>query len=313
MRRITPVAFVVFTLLALAVEAPAQDDDDANDDATAELFEEGRTRFGSGEYERALETFQELPPSPDAYFWIGRSAMAAGELTVAEENFDRLLEEHPDYRRAPEARYHRGRLFYLQSDYAAAIEALEQFVREHPDSAYLANAYYWVGESLYQLGHFDRAAELFRTVTEDYPDSFRAEAADYRLSVIELARREESLLKLLRWSHEEYLNALEEFERREKSYEEAISEYRERLRRLARDDFRAEIDRLSDRVAELEDELAERDRVIRDLRQRLSARSGGPAEPAGETDARLVEAKARALELKEFYLDRLLGEAQEER
>jgi outer membrane protein assembly factor BamD (BamD/ComL family) len=285
-----------------------------NGDTARRILEEGLEDFRNGSYEQAMVTFRELLASPeaeryrpDAYFWIGRSALAAGRFEEAAENLEFYLQNYPNHRFAPEARYQRGRLLHLQEDYQQSIRALEDFIARHPDSRFLPNAFYWIGESLFALGQFDRSAEVFRTVVREYPESFRAEAAEYRLSVIELSRREESLLKLLQWSHQEYLNAIDEFEQRERTYEEALTEYRERLRRLASGDFRAEIDRLTERVAELEGELAERDREIRDLRQRLTAGGAPRTEmPATANERRLLEAKEQALELKEFYLNRLL-------
>lgn len=300
-------ATIAVVLLLVTMSTLAQDVDPAR-----RILEDGLEDFRNGSYEQAMVTFRELLSSPeadayraDAYFWIGRSALAAGRLEEAAENLEFFLQNYPEHRFAAEARYQRGRLLYLQEDYQESIQALEDFIARHPGSRFLPNAYYWIGESLYALGQFERAAQVFRTVTEEYPESFRAQAAEYRLSVIDLNRREQSLLKLLRWSHQEYLNAIDEFEQRERTYEEALSEYRERLRRLASGDFRAELDRLSGRVSELEGELAERDREIRDLRQRLASRPTRESAPTGAEQRGLLEAKSRALELKEFYLNQL--------
>lgn len=300
-------ATIVVVLLLVTMSTVAQ-----NADPARRILEEGLEDFRNGSYEQAMVTFRELLSSPeaeayraDAYFWIGRSALAAGRLEEAAENLEFFLQNFPDHRFAAEARYQRGRLLYLQEDYQQAIRALEDFIARHPGSRFLPNAYYWIGETLYALGQFERSAQVFRTVTEEYPESFRAEAAEYRLSVIELSRREQSLLKLLRWSHQEYLNAIDEFEQRERTYEEALSEYRERLRRLAGGDFRAELDRLSERVSELETDVAERDREIRDLRQRLASGGARDGAPVSTLERELLESKSRALELKEFYLNQL--------
>jgi TolA-binding protein len=306
MRTTIRAAIIVLLLLSQAA-AFAQDSDPAR-----RILEEGLDNFRNGRYEQAMVTFRELLSLPDAesyrgdaYFWIARSALAAGRLEAAAENLEFFLQNFPEHRFVPEARYQKGRLLYLQEDYQQSIQALEAFIDEYPDSRFLPNAYYWIGESLYALGQFDAAAQVFRTVTEEFPDSYRAEAADYRLSVIELSRREESLLKLLRWSHQEYLNAVDEFEQREKTYEEALTEYRERLRRLATGDFRAEIDRLSERVSELETRLAERERLIEDLRGRIGTGAAPSAEGVSPLEQRLMAAKEEALELKAFYLNRL--------
>ncbi len=93
----------------------------------------------------------------------------------------------------------------------------------------MPNAYFWVGESLYALGKLDQALSVFRKVLRDYPASFKAEAAQYRVSLIELGRKEAELAKLLKWSHENSLKTIEEFQRRERAYEQAIETYQKRL------------------------------------------------------------------------------------
>jgi chromosome segregation ATPase len=184
----------------------------------------------------------------------------------------------------------------------------------------VANAYYWSGEALFELGHLSRARTLFQTVVEDYPTSFRVEAARYRISIIELKSREEELLKLLRFSHEESLRALEEFRQREQTYQEALAEYRRRLASLSEDDFRAEIEVLRAQIEELNEELAEQRAAVTDLRAKNaelqaaldqvdenetgSAVSSTPSADIDETlESALLALKAEALDLKEFYLN----------
>ena len=117
----------------------------------------------------------------------------------------------------------------VSATFAGAIEALNSFIDSHPESPFVANALYWSGESLYSLGRLDAARRVFQSVVSEYPRSFRVEAARYRIALIDLDERETELLELLRWSHEEYLQALDEFERREQAYQEAISSYQQQL------------------------------------------------------------------------------------
>ena len=158
----------------------------------------------------------------------------------------------------------------MQEDYTGAIEALDRFVERHSDSPFVANAVYWSAESLYNLGRLDEARRLFESVIRDYPRSFRVEAARYRISLIDLNARETELLQLLQWSHEEYLQALDEFERREQAYREAITSYQERLQNAADEDFRDEIVRLSTQVRSLQETIRSRDAEIRRLREQIT-------------------------------------------
>ncbi|MFW6293598.1 MAG: tetratricopeptide repeat protein, partial [Spirochaetota bacterium] len=225
-----------------------------------------------------------------------------------------------------EARYQRSRVFHLRGEHETAIERFTRFVDDYPDSDFYPNALYWTGESLFSLGRLDEAERLFAEVTDSYPASFRAEAARYRLDIIELSRRENELLTLLQWSHEEYLSALETFQQRERSFQEALRSYRTRLAGLATEDFQAEIAALNERIAQLETSLAERDARINELlaqlrQARADAAEETTAEPSDEqpvTDApttedptvselelreTLLSLKAQALELQQLLLE----------
>jgi outer membrane protein assembly factor BamD (BamD/ComL family) len=292
-----------------------------------EILSGGIEEFKRSDFSQALVEFRKLLVDPeysdyrgDAYFWTAKATMALDRLEDAEENLEYYLLTFPDHPNYAEARYQKARLLYLQHEYEAAISAFQRFIDAYPSSPFVANAYYWSGEALFELGHLSRARTLFQTVVEDYPTSFRVEAARYRISIIELKSREEELLKLLRFSHEESLRALEEFRQREQTYQEALAEYRRRLASLSEDDFRAEIEVLRAQIEELNEELAEQRAAVTDLRAKNaelqaaldqvdenetgSAVSSTPAANIDETlESALLALKAEALDLKEFYLN----------
>ncbi|MFO8042379.1 MAG: tetratricopeptide repeat protein [Alkalispirochaeta sp.] len=240
MKRRRSVTHLVSIVLALLVAASVPAQDSASDEiALDEILNEGLEAFRTSDFETAMVRFREiLLEEPDreteatAYFWLAKSAMATERLSDAQRNLEYYLRTFPEHTYAVEAAYQRGRLLFMQEDYAAAIEALNGFIDEHPESPFVANALYWSGESLYNLGRLDAARRVFQAVVRDYPRSFRVEAARYRTALIDLDERETELLELLRWSHEEYLQALDEFERREQAYQEAIASYQEQLTAL---------------------------------------------------------------------------------
>lgn len=191
--------------------------------------------------------------------------MAEGRLGEAADAYDYFLNVYNDHPYSLQAAYDRARLYYLSEEYEAAIQAFSAFVDANDESDLVANALYWTGESLFELGQVESARRYFLEVVEGYQSSYRVEAARYRIDVIDLKQREDELLQLLRWSHEEYLGALEEFQDRERAYEEALRTYRNRLANLAAEDFQAEIETLSEQVEDLSGQLAERDRRISEL------------------------------------------------
>ncbi|MBA7639746.1 Cell division coordinator CpoB [subsurface metagenome] len=187
--------------------------------------------------------------------------MAINQLDDAERNLEFFLAgypEHPDY---PEAYYQKGRLLFRQGELESGIQLLQSFINRYPDSPFLPNAYFWIGESLYLLGQLEEAAAVCNKIQLEYPKSFKVEAARYRLSLIEFKKREIELLKLLKWSHEESLKTVEEFQRREKSYEQAIAAYQRRLSYLKQgvdwekdDELILDIEQLKSENAALKDQ-----------------------------------------------------------
>ncbi|TVR59135.1 MAG: outer membrane protein assembly factor BamD [Spirochaetaceae bacterium] len=301
------------------------------DDLGQRLMDGAIEEFRQARYTPALLTFREVLADPDfsrhhadAYFWAAKTAMAASRFDEAARNLDRFLSDYTDSPYYAEAEYQRGRLLFLQNEHRSAIQVFEAFIAAHPDSPFVPNAYYWTAEALFRLGRIDEAAVLFRHVVRDFPSSARVEAAQYRLSVIDYAQREKELLELLRWSHSETLRAVEEFERKERSYREAVQSYQERLRSLASDDFRSEIERLTAERDSLSRTVAASEATIERLkteldeaRMRLSStdandeptlrRTAPTTLPSTAQDigqrAALLELKNTVLEIKSTLLD----------
>ncbi len=263
-------AKVLVALVVLGVAVPLHADE--------QILQEGIDAFRRSDFGSAILRFREiLLEDPDeeteatAYFWLAKSAMANGRLSEAERNLEFYLQTFPDHEFFVEAQYQRGRLLFMQEDYEGAIQALNGFVSGHPTSPFVANAIYWSAESLFNLGRLDEARRLFDTVIRYYTTSFRVEAARYRIAVIDLTFREQELLQLLQWSHEEYLQALDEFQRRERSYQEAIVSYQERLQNAASEDVREEIIRLTTQMRSLQETVRSRDAQIRRLEEQLTS------------------------------------------
>ncbi|MDA3951661.1 MAG: tetratricopeptide repeat protein [Spirochaeta sp.] len=250
------------------------------------LIDDGIDAFSNSDFETAILIFREAllgepgeATEADAYFWLSKSAMATGRLGEAERNIEYFLRTFPDHPHAVEARYQRGRILFMNEDYQGAIQAFTRFTETYSDSPFVANAIYWSAEALFNLGRLDESKRLFETVLRDYPTSFRVEAARYRIALIELNAREQELLKLLQWSHEEYLQVLDEFERRERAYQEAITSYQQRLQSAAGEDFREEITRLTTQVRTLQDLLRSREAEIDRLEEQLTSARSEPQGP----------------------------------
>ncbi len=342
--RLKPAIVSALLLFCLAVTAPAQS---AASQSAVGSLREGLELFQQGEYRQAIQSFRDVIVNPqlaaykpDAYFWIARSYMALNQLEEAERNLEFYLDNYKGHPSYPEALYQKGRLLFLQGEMESAIQALEGFRTRYPQSPFVANAYFWIGEALYSLGRLDEAARVFDKVVQDYPTSFKVEAARYRRSLIAFKKRENELLKLLKWSHEESLKTVEEFQRREKAYEQAISSYQSRLAELRQGAEQshtdaAELEKARQDKAQLLSQVADLRSQVADLRGQIAAlqsaaRGAGARDEQAAAAARqaaaaaekaaaeseqarrtmeLLRVKEEALAVKEQVLQKLLQEA----
>lgn len=293
------------------------------DSSASDMLVQGKEQFGEGSYQKALLTFRDVVLNPSwedahgsAYYWIARSYMALDKPEKALENLNFFLENYPEHEQYPVGLYQKGRLLIEQKKHQEAIKLLYSFTDSYPEHPFRGNAFFWIGEALYSIGHFDESRRLFSTVVEKYPRSYKSEAARYRLSLIDLKKRERELLKLLRISHEEYLKALEQFRRREKEYEHAISSYQRKLAAAMSEDEETLAAELNQETEEQRKELQKLRRENKELRRQVSRLQSASGEVAGnqresqlsdtgdrELLLNLLELKNEALSLKNEYLE----------
>lgn len=219
----------VFLCLTLA-HLPAESSSPAND------ITDGIDLFRDAQYDKAIQFLRVLIQKPPndvqkaaAYLLIAKSYIAVGNLDEAEKNLEYYIANYPHAADFQESLYQKGRLLFLQDDYENSVQLLQSFLTSYPKSPFVPSAWFWVGESLYGLGRLDEAMSAYRKILMDFPSSVKVEAAQYKLSLIQLTQKEVELARLLKWSHEEFLRSTEEFQTREKTYQQAIEAYQKRL------------------------------------------------------------------------------------
>jgi len=264
----------------------------------------GLDLFKEGSYNEALYVFREITLENtysdyhgSSYFWIAKCYLALSNLDLAEENFDFFLGDFSGHPFHEESLYQKGRILFLKRKYQEGIGVFYDFIERWPESSFAANAYFWIAESLFLLGHYREAETLFQLVLSDYPTSFKVESARYRLSLIDIFDREKVLLDLLKVSHEEYINSLDDFQRRERTYEQALSVYQRQILNLTQ-------------TLEAERKAA----ALAASRPAIDVPTPVPGpEDSGISDnlLKLVDLKNRALTLKEYYVDLMEKQYQE--
>jgi tetratricopeptide (TPR) repeat protein len=217
-------------------------------------LQEGIRLYGEGRWREAvveLRRVQAAEPGrrAEALYWIFLSELAAGEYAAAIRDIEELERIDPQNPRNAEISYHKGRVLYYMGRYDEAAVLLKAYADgideiSPEDETRKAAALYWIGECLFSLGQLDRAFEIFSLVADRYPQSVKFEAASYRIALINQKKVESELLTILKWSHEESLKTVEEYQRRERSYDQAIIAYQKRIAEMLKDSRPPDIPRV---------------------------------------------------------------------
>jgi TolA-binding protein len=287
-----------------------------------EIFDNALSFFSKNDYRNALVLFRKVVANPsysalapDAYYWSVLSDLALKDYDAAGKDIDYFLANYRNNARYPDVVYQNGRLEFLKDNFEKSLRIFQSFISAYPRHDMYPAALFWAGECMYQLGQFADAEKTFSVLIEKYPESVKRDTAEYRLDLIEQKYREIELLKLLKWSHEESLKSIEEFQRREKSYEQAINAFQRKIADMLKDTRQAELEQriadLEKQNADMTQKLNEKDLTIAALTQQLQALSPGAVVPAvsaapttsADDRERLLSMKNEALELKDFYIE----------
>lgn len=295
----------------------------------AETLRRGIELFAQGRYAESVPLFDGLfldagaaELRAEGAYWSAMAQLALGDARAADRAIDLFLANFPAHPRVAELSYQRGRVAYLLEDYERAVQALNAYLAADPDGEYAGAALFWAAESLYALGRLPEADKLYRGMLERFPDHVKAEAARYRVALVQFKYREDELLTLLKWSHEESLRVVEEFQRRERAYEQALAVYQRRYGEVktgtaqAQLSLEEELAGLKRSMDDLATQLRSKDERVRELEAQLAAAKaaapdpaaqGGSAADGGELAARetLLLMKERGLNLVAFYLEAL--------
>ena len=293
-----------------------------------ERVEQGLKLFEKADYNAALSVFQGIildakakVRHPEAVYWSALSYVGLKDYENADRSIGLFLSSYGASRLLPDAQYQQGRIAFLRQDFERALKTFQVFIDANPESDLYSSALFWAAESMFQLGRLEQAERVFLSVVKDYPGSVKKEAANYRLGLIDLKYREEELLKLLKWSHEESLRIIEEYQRREKTYEQAINAYQKQLSGQKVSINPDQTDKMADLEADLasaqgqasknEAELQRLQAALAEAQAKLDAAlkkaesassdlSGDSASLAAKRN--LLDIKEEALKLEEFYL-----------
>ncbi len=281
---------------------------------TQDLLTRGQNQYAQQDFIGARQTFSAILDRedlvnihPNSLLWLCRTEMSLKAWDRASALVEKFLQNYPTHPLAKEALYEKGRILFYMEDYENALKTFDSFLQTEPNQEFTSNSIFWMAESAYALGRWEESQVLYKRVIEFFPTSYKIEASRYRLGMIEMKLREEELLRLLRWSHEELLNSLDEFRRRERAYQQAIQAYQRRILDLEKSDLAARIRQLEQQLQEAQ---ANRLRVrtpsvetVAPVQQATNQTNQNSSATASSNLRILQEIKARAEELKRFYDD----------
>ncbi len=285
----------------------------------------GLDSYAKSDWPSAISQFSKAvsmdPGNPEARYWLIMSELSAGQSKAAIADMDRFIHAFPTDPRLPEVMYQKGRAYYNAQSYEDSIKTLYLFITTWPGHAMIPSAYYWVGESLFSTGRYEEAKSVFAKILDSWPEAVKREAAWYRLAQLKQTSKEEELLRLLKMSHEESLKIIEDYQRREKTYEQAIIAYQKRISDMIKDSRLGELERalgeekirnsrLLDRISELEIQNAELVAALAMAGKPIPASSASKDIVSDDPEARrlaLEELRTKAQSLRELY-DQILEE-----
>jgi TolA-binding protein len=302
------------------------------------LLEQGVISYQQSKFTQALDFFRDVLLESEneiergaAYFWTGKTYLSLGQFEEASDNIEYFLLNFRDHPYVPEATYQKGRLLYLQEEYEKSIQVLYTYIEEYGDPKFLSNSYFWIGESLFSLGQLLESEKIFQFILDTYPSSPKFEASRYRVDVIRQRLREEVQTRLIKMSHEEYLKTLAEFQKRERTYEQAIADYQRQISALSEEDNSEELQQLTteleEKIAEitsLQSQISSLKGQVSSLEAQVSASSGSTANvtttnengilatPESNSKELLLALKKRALDLQYWYLLKLAEQLEAE-
>jgi tetratricopeptide (TPR) repeat protein len=287
---------IILPITVLTVSLSAGTLEDAQFDLAVHLYQKARYREAIAEFRRLLFRMEPGPYRAGSYYYAGRAYQALEEYDRARMNFALVVDGFPSSRFHHKALYQTGRTDYLTGDYESAVDIFDSYLRSYPSYDLADNSLYWKGESFLEMGRRAEALSALEEVLERYPTGNKADAASFKLRLLDL---EDSLAAL------EAGGAPSGEPSEVKKLRDEITRLRER-----EGDYRAEIEELRNRVELL---TAEMDGV-----KELAAASGDErereiAEKQEELAnlERLLEIKEEALSVKEKELDEEFARLQE--
>jgi tol-pal system protein YbgF len=128
-------------------------------------------------------------PDPDTLYKSGVSYLTGGQYDLAVEAFQEFLKDYADSDLAPDAQFYIGECYYAQKNYKQAVEEYNKCLDRYPSGNKLPAAQLKKSYALQALGQKTAAERELRSLIQRYPKSREADLARQRLQKLRARSR----------------------------------------------------------------------------------------------------------------------------
>jgi TolA-binding protein len=200
--------------------------EDAQFKLAVELYKQERFQESLVELRRLLFDMKTERYRDACYYYAANAYLSLGRVAEARDNFRIIATTLQKSRYHSEALYLYGRCEYLLGNYSKAITLFDSYLNKYPTLDYADNCLYWKGEALLDMGRREDARLAFLDVIKRYPQSNKADAARFKLRLMELEDRSGKYAEKLPQTHEPPGEAAtyseEDIRKKERQYLEEI-------------------------------------------------------------------------------------------
>lgn len=128
-------------------------------------------------------------PDPDTLFNSGKSYMTGGQYDLAIQAFQEFLKNYGESDMASTAQYYIGESYFAQENYAQAVEEYNTCLERYPNGSVLPAAQLHKSDALLKLNQKTAAVKELRSLIQRYPKTREADIARQRLKSLRVAVR----------------------------------------------------------------------------------------------------------------------------
>lgn len=128
-------------------------------------------------------------PDPDTLLRSGSTYLSSGQYDLAIQTFQQYLDNYGTTDRALDAQFYIGEAYYAQGKFAQSVDAYNLCLERYPAGAKLPAAQLKKGYALEKLNQKAKAIRELRSLIQRFPSSHEAELARQRLRKLGAAGR----------------------------------------------------------------------------------------------------------------------------